>query len=135
MVTKEFSLERKAEMSGDKVIVRSKSSAVDEQTIGEFREEYLKKETAINGMKDELNNLNKNLSKTNEDLKGEDLTLLRKMQKKVTKLMIKEQIEERIKYTENTLKQKKKEIAGIKSVYDELTAKEMENRKDGTKKD
>jgi len=129
MTTTKVEVKRIAKRQGDKVIITSSSNAVDEQTIGEFRTEYSRRETMMNQKKDELKDLKKNLGDIKGKLKKEDAHLLQKMKPKVTMLMQKEFLEKREKELEDAINTGKKEMEGLKSVYDELTAEEMKNRK------
>jgi len=128
MTTKKLEVKRVAERVGDKVIIKSTSSATDEQTSGEFREEYTRREAMVNQKKDELRDLKKNLNNLKSKLKKEDAHLLQKMKPKVTILIQKEFLEKREKELVKGIKTSNKEIEGLKPIFDQLTSEEMKKR-------
>ena len=128
MTTKDLKIERSAEIKGDKVIITSKSSAIDEQSIGQFREEYLRRQTEIGGLKDQIKSFEKELIKTNELLKKEDMHLLKKLKPKVELLIKKEFMDSRVADMKKGITAKQNELDGLKETYDKLTKEEMTNR-------
>jgi hypothetical protein len=131
MTTKELEVKRSAKVKGDKVYVTSTSRAVDEQTIGGFREEYQRRDAQLKSSKNELKDLDKQLEGVNAKLKKEDMHLLQKLKPAVTLLMQKEFMDKKKKDLKRAVDLMKKELEGLTPIYKELTDKEMDNRKEG----
>lgn len=130
MVTRK--IERTAERIGDKILIRS--NAEDEQSIGEFRSLYNEKKANINMSKDNIKTLKRQKEDIERRLKGKDMHLLNSVKKDVELVIIKGKIDEQIKSIEDTIKLGEKELAGISSVYEEVTKEEMERRATEKKK-